>query len=236
MTPVTRFALLTGVVACLSPLAACTMTTSSDIKPLPSLTENYAQAYYVNTANVSVETKYDPLANPKDVSSTFPTPPDVALKRYAETRLKAAGGQGALHFVVEDASVFREGMQSPNEMARWIGADNKERYTAVVSVGLYRDNMAYNTPGAAGTRLKLERTLTIPAGVSLDERDRHLQSFMAQILADLDRSVIAALKDTLQLSTVEPAPSPGPYPVGAVEITPQHSTIESVPLDIVPVR
>jgi hypothetical protein len=234
MTPSVRFALLAGFVVCVSPLAACTMTTSSDIKPLQSLTEPFPQSYFVNTANIAVETKYDPLANPKDVSSTFPTPPDLALKRYAETRLKAAGGQGTLHFVIEDASVFKDAMQSPNEMARWVNVDNKERYTAVLSIGLYRDSTGSMAPGATGTRLKAERTLTIPANVSLDERDRHLQGFMAQMLTDIDRSVTAALTDTLKLSTVEPAPSPGPYPVDPVEITPQHSTIESVPLDILP--
>lgn len=236
MSPKIRFALLAGLVVCMSPLAACTMTTSSDIKPLQSLTEPFAQSYFVNTANISVETKYDPLANPKDVSSTFPTPPDLALKRYAETRLKAAGGQGTLHFVIEDASVFKDALQSPNEMARWVNVDNKERYTAILSIGLYRDSVGSITPGATGTRLKAERTLTIPANVSLDERDRHLQGFMAQMLVDIDRSVTTALSDTLKLSTVEPAPSPGPYPVDPVEITPQHGTIESTPLDILPAR
>lgn len=232
MTPVTRFTLLAGVVLALSPLSACTMTGGGDVKPLPSLTAQFAQPYFVDVAAVSVETKYDPLANPKDVSSTFPTPPDLALKRYAETRLKAAGGQGILHFVIEDASVFKENMKSSNEFARWINVDNSDRYTAIVRIGLYRDAATgYGAPGAMGTQMKAERTLTIPDGVSLDERDRYLQDFMAKMLTDIDQSVTSALLNTLKLSTVEPAPSPGPYPVGPVDITPQHA-----PVDIVPVQ
>src|SRR5688500_13009788 len=119
MTPFYRLALLAGVVLSLSPLSACTVTGNNDIKPLPSLTAQFPQPYFVNAASISVETKYDPMANPKDVSSTFPTPPDIALKRYAENRFKAAGGEGVFHFVIEDASVFQEDMKSPSEMARW---------------------------------------------------------------------------------------------------------------------
>ena len=230
MTPFTRFALLAGIALALSPLSACTMTGNSDLEPLPSLTAQFAQPYFVDAAAIAVETKYDPMANPKDVSSTFPTPPDLALKRYAETRFKPAGAQGILHFVIEDASVFKEDLESSNEMARWINVDNRDRYTASVRIGLYRDAVTgYSAPGAMGTQMKAERSLTIPDGVSLDERDRYLQDFMAKMLGDIDQSVTAALLNTLKLSAVEPAPSPGPYPVDPVDITPQHAPVDIVP-------
>lgn len=229
MTPISRFALLAGVVLSLSPLTACTMTGGDDLEPLPSLTAQFAQPYFVDAASVSVETKYDPMANPKDVSSTFPTPPDLALKRYAETRLRPAGGQGVLHFVIEDASVFKEDLELSNEIARWINVDNRDRYTAIVKIGLFRDAASYGAPGAMGTQLKAERSLTIPDGVSLDERDRYLQDFMARMLTDIDQAVTEALLNTLKLSTVEPAPSPGPYPVGPVDITPQHIPVSVSP-------
>lgn len=230
MTSLFRFTLLAGVVLSLSPLAACT-STSSDIKPLPSLTAQFTQPYYVNVATISVETKYDPTANPKDISNTFPTPPDLALKTYAESRFKAAGGQGVLHFVIEDASVTKDDLKSSNSVARWVNADNRDRYTAVVKVGLYRDSDGgFGATGTTGAQLKAERTLTIPDGVSLDERDRLLQSFMATLLADVDRTAVGALNDTMRLSTVEPAPSPGPYPVDPVEITPQYPPIEVTPI------
>lgn len=231
MTPFYRFALLAGIVLAVSPIAACT-STSRDIKPLPSLTEQFTQPYYVNVSRVVVETKYSPLANPKDVSSTFPTPPDLALKTYAENRFKPAGGQGTLHFVIEDASVTKEDLKSTNSIARWVNADNRDRYTATIKIGLYRDVQGgFGTIGASGAQLKAERTLTIPDGISLDERDRHLQGFMATLLADIDRTAIGALSDTMKLSTVEPAPSPGPYPVDPVEITPQYPPIEITPIN-----
>lgn len=203
------------------PLTACTMSGETARQPLPSLTAPYTQPFYVNASEVIVERKYDPLSNPKDVSSTFPTPPDLALERYAETRLKPAGGVGVLRFIIQDASVFQEQKPSPNPTARWLNVDDKDRYTAVLSVGLLRDGVSPMAPGAMGSQMRLERTLTISESSSLAERDRALNNLVAQMLADLDRAVTESLTNTLKLSAGDIAPSPGPWPVGPVDITPQ---------------
>ena len=215
----TKFLLAAAVIT--MPLAACTMTGDSQRQPLASLTEPYAQPFYVNASDILVESKYDPLANPKDVSGTFPTPPDLALKRYAETRLKPAGGAGVLRFIIDDASVFQEQKPSPNPTARWLNVDDKDRYTAVISVSLVRDGVAATAPGAMGNKLRLERTLTIAESSSLADRDRALNNLVAQMLADLDRAVQDSLTNTLKLGAGDIAPSPGPWPVGPVDITPQ---------------
>lgn len=201
-------------------LAGCTMTAQNNAEPLPSLMAQFAEPYYVNAARVVIESRYDPLANPKDVSGTFPSPPDVAIKQYAENRFKAAGGQGEFRFVILDASVFQTGMRSDVEMARWMGVDNKDRYTAVIRLALYRDDSLYGGPGAPGAELKAERTITMPANISLDERDNRIQKFMVQVLKDVDTAATNSIANTLKLSTPEPAPSPGPMPVEPVQITP----------------
>ena len=113
-----RSMILTAAILATVPVTACTVTSTADKKPLPSLVQPYTQPYNVNAASVVVENRYDPLANPKDVSSTFPTAPDVALKQYAETRFKPTGHEGVFKFVILDASVFREGMESPSKVAR----------------------------------------------------------------------------------------------------------------------
>ena len=214
--------LIGGALAALCSASACTMTSGNETQPLPSLTEQFSQPLYVNVAYINVETQYDPLANANDVSSTFPTPPDIALKRYAETRLKAAGGTGTLRFIIQDASVYREYKESDVEMARWLRIDDKEKYTAVIRIGLYRETDGYTPPGAAGAELRAERTMTIPEGWSLDQRDRRIQEYMAQLLSDVDAAVQENINTTLRLSAPEPAPSPGPFPVGPVDIVPTY--------------
>ncbi len=218
----TKFLLAVALTAL--PLSACTMTAEPARKPLASLTAPYAQPFYVNASDVRVETRYDPLANARDVSSTFPTPPDLALKRYAETRLKPAGGTGVLKFIIEDASVFQEQKPSPNATARWLKLDDKDRYTAAISITLLRDGVPATAPGAMGSKLRLERTLTIAGSSSLAERDAALNDLVVRMLADLDRAVTETLANTLKLSAGDIAPSPGPWPVEPVEITPYGVT------------
>lgn len=221
MNKMTRFLFAAAILATPLALPACTMTTDAAKKPLPSLTQQFATPFYVNAANVVVESRYDPLANSRDVSSTFPTPPDMALRRYAETRLRPAGGEGILKFLIEDASVYREGMPSPNKAARWLDLDDKDRYTAMIRASLIREGVAATAPGAMGLQIKLERTLTIPESTSLAERDRLFQGFVADLLGDMDGAVTDALNNTLKLGAGDVAPSPGPFPVEPVQITPQ---------------
>lgn len=223
MKNISRFVLLSATVLALSPLAACTTPSVNNANAPARILAEFGQPFYVNAANVVVQSSYDPSENPKDISSSFPTPPDTALKRYAETRFKAAGGAGTFKFVIEDASVYREELESQNSAARWVGVDNRDRYTAVIKVVLYREGDNFGgAPGAMQNEIRAERTLTIPSNLSLNARDERFDDFLLQMLRDLDTAATTSLTNTLKLSTPEPAPSPGPYPVTPVDITPQH--------------
>ncbi len=216
-----RSTVLAVAISAFLPISACTMAPADKARPLPSLTAPYTQAYHVNAASVMVENQYDPLASPKDVSSTFPIAPDVALKQYAETRFKPAGSEGVFKFVILDASVYRESMESPSKVGRWMGVDDRDRYSAMIKLLLYRDGVSAGLTGALQSQLKAERTLTIPESSSLADRDIALQKFLADLLRDIDQAAISSINDTLKLSVGDVAPSPGPLPVEPVQITPQ---------------
>lgn len=202
-------------------ISACTMTGNPEQRPLPSLTGQFSQPFMINASNVIIDNRYDPLSNPKDVSTTFPTPPDLALKRYAETRIKPAGGEGVLRFIIEDASVLKETRPSPSEVARWFNMDDKDRYIAEIKLVLLREGVAATVPGAIQSNMRVERTLTIAESTSLAERDNLLQGFVSDLLRDIDKAVVEALRNTLKLSVGDDvAPSPGPWPVEPVDITP----------------
>lgn len=224
-----RFILLPVAILALSPLAACTTPAVNNANAPARILAEFGQPFYVNAASVSVESTYDPSADAKDISSSFPTPPDVALKRYAETRFKPAGGAGVFKFIIEDASVYSEELQSQSSAARLVGVDNRDRYTAVIKVVLQRvgDNFG-SAPGAMLNEIRAERTLTIPSRISLNERDERFNDFLLQMLRDIDKASTSSLTNTLKLSTPEPAPSPGPYPVAPVDIKPQPG-FESAP-------
>jgi hypothetical protein len=200
-------------------VSGCAMTMEPP-KPLPSLMEQFETRYYINARNITVENNYDPLRDPKDVSSTFPTPPDIAVKQYLEKKFRPAGPVGDFRFVIHDASVYKTELNPDNKMAQWMGVGKATEYRAQIRVGLYRDSAMAGMAGAPGSEIKAERTVSIPAGVSLDQRDQYIQNFMMRLLADLDVAITSSLTNTLMLSAPEPSPSPGAWPVEPVQIAP----------------
>lgn len=221
MTPLYRFMLLSGALLSLSPLAACSTGAAVDQDGMSMMKQHLSQSYFINAANVVVENKYNPLANPKDVSSTLPTPLDKAVKQYAEARFRPAGSQGIFHYVIEDASVFRESLPSAVNIGQFLGLGDQDRYTASVKVGMFREGIDSGI-GAKGYEIKSERTLTMQSDVSLDERDQRLNAFVTDLLNDLDRNATDNIANTLKLSAPQGdlAPSPGPYPPIPVEQRP----------------
>jgi hypothetical protein len=218
MTPIYRFALLSGVLVSLS---ACATGQGVDHAAITRAQEQLAKPYFVNVSNIVVENKYNPLANAKDVSSTLPTPLDTSLKNYAEQRFRPAGGEGILHFVIRDASVFMDHRNSSIPAAKWAGIDDKDKYTAVVKIGLERDASMPASIGAMGTELKAERSVTMPAGISLNERDARLQEFTTDLLNDIDHASTDSILNALKLSAPDDiAPSPGAHPPTPVDAIP----------------
>jgi len=101
-----------------------------------------------------------------------------------------------------------------------MGVGKATEYKAIIRIGLYRNQSMGNMVGAPGSEIKAERTFTVPAGATLDQRDQFIQNFMARLLADIDMALTNSLTNTLMLSAPEPSPSPGAWPVGDVQVAP----------------
>lgn len=217
MKPISRFFLLSGVIFSLGSLAACSTMPEVDMNDVAMMNQHLAQPFYVNAASISVENKYNPMANPKDVSSTLPTALDKAIREYAGKRFNAAGSQGTFHFVIEDASVFQEDLPPNVKMGEFLGMGNQTRYSASIKVNIYRDGSS--GVGPQGYEMKIERTATMQSDVSLKERDDRLNAFTADLLNDIDKNATDKINNVLMLSAVKSdlAPSPGPYPPTPVE-------------------
>jgi hypothetical protein len=217
MKPISRFLLLSGVMFSLGSLAACSTMPKVDMNGVAMMNQHLSQPFYVNAASISVEDRYNAMANPKDVSSTMPTALDKAIKSYAESRFNAAGSQGVFHYVIEDASVFQEDLPPNVKMGEFLGLGNQTRYTGSIRVNIYRDGSS--GVGPQGYEMKVERTVTMQADVSLQERDQRLTAFITDLLNDIDKSATDKITNVLMLSAVKSdlAPSPGPYPPTPVD-------------------
>ena len=178
MTSFSRFLLLSGVVLSLGSVAACTTMPAVDTQVVARLNQHLAQPYYVNASSISVENKYNPLANNKDVSSTLPTALDKAIKQYAEKRFVAAGAQGTFHYVIEDAAVFQDDVPPNVKVGEFLGLGDQIRYTASIKVNIFRDGQS--SVSAQGYNMRVERTVTMQADVSLAERDERIRRLEAE--------------------------------------------------------
>lgn len=219
MKPVSRFLLLSGVVLSFNLiLAACSMGPKVDVQGTQMMQQHLAQPYYINAASISVEDQYNPLARPKDISNSLPVPLDKAVKSYAEKRFRAGGTEGVFHYVISDASVYQEDVAPSVKIGNFLGLGNQDKYTGSIKVNIFRDGAS--GLGPQGYEMKIERTLTMQADVSLKERDDRLSAFTADLLNDIDKSATDKIENVLRLTapaTAGLAPSPGPYPPTPVE-------------------
>ena len=180
------------------PLAGCTTTATSAGKPVPEMTFAQLAPFYVNAHTISIETSYDPMADRDDIASTFPTPPDIALRRYAEVRLRpAASGQGILHYVIEDARVDYSNFRVQGHLAELIHNNGRDRYDVRMKLRLYK-----TFPDGSISQqvtLTLERPLTLPESMSVAEREMAQFKFLEEMMKDVDVAVVNALQQRLNV-------------------------------------
>jgi hypothetical protein len=182
---------------CVLPLlTACSSTSKSAGKPVPEMTFAHVEPIYVNVNAVDIENLYNPDKSENDVSSTFPTPPDIALRRYAEKRIKPSGqSQDRLKFVIEEVQINHSYIEPSGSFSQLLKRGGKDHYDVEMRLGLYKFS-------PDGTMLdqsvfSLEKDITIPEGLSLAEREMEQLKFLEQLMNDVDQAVTSALRDKI---------------------------------------
>jgi hypothetical protein len=133
--------------------------------------------------------------------------PAQALETYAARRLKAAGGEGTLHFIIQQASLTSA--ESP-PAGNWTDAfrlSSPMEYTVTMRVGLDLDGRA-SQPNIRSA-YTLERKKTLPAGTSLAGRDYELNTLIESMVHDIDQAVQTGLSQNMKVLL-----SPGPLTFG----------------------
>lgn len=189
-------------------LAACTTTPIGSKSAQQELSFTHVTPYHVNAARVEVETRYVAGADSKDVASSWAVSPDVAVRRYAENRLQPSdmpGQTGGFKFVIEDARVYKTLIQPDNKVVNWVGAGNQDQYEMFLKLSFYyTDDIGMQT-GRKG-ELSFNRTLTMPASVSLAEREQRQLQFLEQLMKDVDVAVAKALSEKFSMVDTDALP------------------------------
>jgi hypothetical protein len=169
-------------------------------KPVPEMTFAHVSPLYLDVYDIEVENQYDPDRDPDDISSSFPTPPDIALKRYADTRLKASGSGGdILKFVIEDARVKHNYIQPEGRLSYWTKSGGKDHYNVQMRLRIYK----IHSDGSESNQsvLKLERAISIPDTFNLSEREMEQLKFLEMLMDDVDEAVTSVITKKLDLDT-----------------------------------
>lgn len=183
-------------------LGACS-SSSPEGKPLPDMTFKHVEPIIVRVSSVDIENRYDSAADLKDVSSSFPVPPDIALRRYAENRIKAAGFDeaGTLKFVIEDVHIYQSMVQPAGKFSGWLGVKRKDLYEVAMKIRLY----IVADDGAEGIHsiLNMRRSIAIPQSYSLAEKEQEKFKFLEMLMSDVDEAVIKTLGEKMELTSPE---------------------------------
>jgi hypothetical protein len=197
-----RFLVPALALAVLAAAPGCTTQTVSG-KPLAELTYDNIQPLYVSAANIDVVDNYNPSADPQDVSSRFPTPPDIAVRRWAERRLQPGVGTGTLRFVIDSVTAHKSAKGPENTLERWTGQGATTTYNVVMKISMSKQTDA--RIGNSNHAFTVTRSVTIPDNWSIAQREAEMQSFVETIVAAVDEAVMGVLRAE-SLITVDVAP------------------------------
>jgi len=186
-------------------LSAC--ASPSDTRPPVDLNFMQMSAVPLSVGTVQVLNASVPSAAPKNIALKNAAP-EVALERYAAQRLKAAGGQGTLNFIIQQASITsQEVLPEGNGWKDKLELGKPTEHTVIMKVGI--DLVGVPGQPEMKSAYSLERKLTVPAQASLEDRDWQINNLIASMVKDMDSSVLKGLNENMHVVI-----GPGPITFG----------------------
>ena len=193
-----KVSFLSIVLTFLCVIAVGCSSTTPESKPMPSLTFEHVKPLSLNVANVEIVNEYSTQEKQNDFSSSFPTPPDIALRRYADNKLKAAGDADTLKFVIEGANVKRSLVLPAGKFTSWMGINKKDLYEVDLRIRMF----TYNDQGSQSDHsiLNLRRSIAIPQRYSVADKEHEKFMFLEMLMKDVDDAVTKALDEKMDLT------------------------------------
>lgn len=181
-----RFALL-GLIL----LAACQSAPEQTV--LPPIEFTNRAPIQLAVASIEVVDAYkSPFAKP-NVEHEFITTPTAMVHRWANGRLKAAGGMGKMEIVVEDASVKQVDLPVKEGMRGFFSNEQSARYDARVKVTM-RLFDGINTMSRAEADIEVSRSQTISEKATVAEREKLWHDMTRELGAAFDKEAQARMQ------------------------------------------
>jgi hypothetical protein len=163
-------------------LAAC--TPSATRPSFPDLRFTAAPPLRIDASGIEVRDEFRPSFHEPEVDHLFPVPPERAVENWIHDRLQATGTTRRIVVHILDASVRETELPKKEGLEATLTTQQAEQYDGRIALRvelLDEKGFAMRTVSA-----EVNRTRSVPEGITPNERDQVWYDMTKQMLADLD--------------------------------------------------
>lgn len=172
-------------------LFAC--ETPSPVQKLPQISFKDRPQIALDVSRVTVISEYQAPIKDPNVEHLFPTPPEHAVRRWAEDRLKSAGNGGKeARVIIQDASVIETQLSTDKGFKDAFKNEQAQRYDAKLSVAVQiRDDRGMPM---AEVSARVSRSQSVGEKITLNEREKIWFEMTDSMMKDIDRELEAQIR------------------------------------------
>lgn len=146
----------------------------------------------LNVREIVFQSDYQAPQAAPNVDHIFPVPPAQAAERWAADRLRAVGPANKALFVLKDASVTEEKLETKGGITGAFTTEQTERYQANMEAEMRIVDDFGNTLATLSARAA--RSTTTPEDLSLREREEIWFKLTEDVMRDLDAQLEPAIR------------------------------------------
>ena len=161
----------------------------------PELTYGHLGVMRLDVERIEIVNEYQAPLAPPNVDHLFSTPPERALRRWAQDRLAASGTPGRYaRFVITDAKVTETNLPRTTGITGAFTKDQSQRYDLSMSaaIEIREDRGNFRTGYATAST---SRSRTVREDISVNDREKvwfeMLEQAMNEINTELERQIKA---------------------------------------------
>ncbi len=141
----------------------------------------------LNVGEIVYQSEYNAPNKLPNVDHVFPVPPQRAVENWAKDRLRAVGSENKAVFILKNAAVIEEKLDTKGGVTGAFTTEQTERYTASMSVEM---NIVDNFGNSLATlNARTARSTTTPEDLSLREREELWFKLTEDVMRDLDQQL-----------------------------------------------
>ncbi len=159
----------------------------------PELRFNHLPAIKLDVARIEIIERYQSPLRPPNVEHQIPLAPALTMRNWATDRLRAVGKSGVAKFIIIDASVKAQTLAKKKGVKAIFTVNQVMRYDAMLEARLEVETSGGLGKGFATAQASRQRTLS--EGVSINERNDALYSFVEATAKDFDQVMAKNIND-----------------------------------------